>query len=481
MIKILIEKELKSILLSPKFASIFAVCSILIVLSVYIGIQEYRGAMAYYETNNSLVLQERKDIKSYRGINTSVTRRPDPMQIFVSGIHNDIGKQAYISQSETISLNRSNYEDNSIFAVFRSMDLMFIFQIVLSLFAVLFTYDAINGEREKGTLKLSFANPVPRSIYIIAKLAGSWFGLVIPLLIPLLLGMSMVLIYNVPMTGDHWLRLGMFLSLSFLYFSFFICLGVLVSSMTRESSNSFLYLLVIWISFVLLIPGGGVMVAGKFVPVQTTAEISAMISKNYRELYDQYNDRSDKRYQELRSKIQNLPPDLSHEERKKRTDELYAGLSKQNDEDSNRTSGAIEKYDALLNEDWRNKKAVREKLGFSLSRISPASAYQLSAMDIAETNISLKNRHEDQLRNYRDIFNRYRSKKEKESGGDSFQSLMSGDRKPLDLSDMPEFRYEKTGIISILEADIRDIGIISIYILLAAAGAVTAFLKYDVR
>ena len=58
MIKILIKKELKTILISPKFSAIFAICSILILLSVYVGIQDYRASMAHYETANSLTDQE---------------------------------------------------------------------------------------------------------------------------------------------------------------------------------------------------------------------------------------------------------------------------------------------------------------------------------------------------------------------------------------------------------------------------------------
>ena len=38
-------------------------------------------------------------------------------------------------------------------AGFRFLDLDFIFQIVLSLFAILFAYDTISGEKERGTLR----------------------------------------------------------------------------------------------------------------------------------------------------------------------------------------------------------------------------------------------------------------------------------------------------------------------------------------
>ena len=45
MLSTLVIKELKAILLSPKFAATFAVASVLILLSVFIGIREYRAAV----------------------------------------------------------------------------------------------------------------------------------------------------------------------------------------------------------------------------------------------------------------------------------------------------------------------------------------------------------------------------------------------------------------------------------------------------
>ena len=50
MLWILIEKELKSIIKSPKFAATFGVCAVLILLSFFIGIQEYRASVEQYDS-----------------------------------------------------------------------------------------------------------------------------------------------------------------------------------------------------------------------------------------------------------------------------------------------------------------------------------------------------------------------------------------------------------------------------------------------
>ena len=483
MIKILIEKELKAILLSPKFIAVFAVCSILIILSIYVGIQEYRASQTYYDTVNSQTDQRMKDETNWMALSTDVNRIPDPMQIFVSGINNDIGRSVPIAQTGAIKLYSSNYSENTVFAVFRSMDLMFIVQIVLALFAILFTYDAINGEREAGTLKLNFANPIPRSSYIIAKLIGSWLGLVIPLLIPLLIGIAMVLLFKVPMAATHWIQLGMLLGLSVLYFTFFICIGLLLSSLTRGSSTSFLYLLVIWVSLVLIIPRASVMVAGQFIPVPTAAEISSKLSQKSREFTDQFIEWQKTRSKEISASLRSQDlKDLSPEELQNRIKEVYDRYTTEVRKEQEKISQKIGKYDATLTEDWRNRKAEREKLGFSLSRFSPASSYQLAAMDVAGTGINLKTNYEDQARAYSDIFNKFRAKKAAEKGNSMFNLLGEDNkRESLDISEVPKFQFINPDFSQILQSIIIDIGILAFYILITITGSFIAFTRYDVR
>ena len=484
MVLTLIEKELKSILTSPKFVAVFAVCSVLIVLSVYIGIEEYKTSMTHYENITDQVNQQMKDETEWNSLIPKILRYPDPMQIFVSGINNDIGRQAQISTYGTIDLTGSNYSENMIFAVFRSMDLMFIVQIVLSLFAILFTYDAINGERERGTLKLSFANPIPRTVYIISKIIGSWLGLVIPLLIPILLGVALVIFYKIPMTSTNWKQFAFLIGLSVLYFSFFICLGVFFSSLTKSSSSSFLYLLVIWVCLVLIVPRAGVMIAGQFVKVQTASEISSQLSQKYGELSDEYIAKIQKYGAEQRAGLENIEREgiTSREEFQKRYEVLREEYRKKANTAEEDLSQKIAEFDAALKEDWRNRKAVREKLGFSISRISPASAYQLAAMDIAGTGMSLKTDYEDQLRTYSNLFSKFRADKIDASGGQGFSNPYENkEPETLDLSEMPQFKFINPDLNKILKFTAIDTAIISGYILLIIAGSFMAFIRYDVR
>ena len=146
MITTLIEKELKSIILSPKFVATFAVCSVLILLSVFVGIKEYRQFTKQYEAAKQLADQRMQEQTNWLGLSTIAFRTPAPMQIFVSGVNYDIGRFSTIDSHSSIKLVHSIYSDDPIFAVFRFIDFNFIVLVVLSLIAILFTYDSINGE-----------------------------------------------------------------------------------------------------------------------------------------------------------------------------------------------------------------------------------------------------------------------------------------------------------------------------------------------
>ena len=490
MLSTLIEKELKNIILGPKFVATFGVCSLLIILSVFIGIKDYKTAVKAYEAGTQLAEQEMQEKNSWMMMSTRAYRKPEPKQIFVSGINNDIGRFSRIRTALPVKLTNSNYSDDPIFAVFRFIDLSFIFQIVLSLFVVLFTYDAISGERERGTLRLTFANSVPRAKYIFAKFAGSWLGLIIPILIPILIGLLLVVLYKIPLTVSHWATIISFLVISLLYFTFFIVLGIFISALTKRSVVSFLVLLVIWVFAVLIIPRVGVMAAGKIAPVPSTAEIEAQIdgfSKDRWEKYYSY-------LEEVWLKREREMEGLTTEEREAFRDDHLWDWMEENDKKRKAVQTDINEFSRKLHEDLRNRKAVQQRLAYTLSRFSPASSYQLAVMNLAETDIHLKSRYQSDMENYHKSFVEYTEKKQAESGDNvggisiTFNSdtgmkmdIGGRDKGKLDTSDRPRFQPTDRSFAEILQPALVDFGLLLIYSFLALVGAFVGFLRYDVR
>jgi ABC-type transport system involved in multi-copper enzyme maturation permease subunit len=477
MFSLLVERELKGILLSPKFAATFGICSLLMLLSLFVGIQEYRHAVSQYETAIQLNQRELAGATSWWGVQSRVYREPDPMQVFVSGVDYDVGRLSDISSWNEVKLENSSYSDDSLFAIFRFVDFTFIVQIVLSLFAILFTYDAINGERESGTLKLALSNAVPRARFVLAKFVGAWLGLTIPVLIPILLAVLVVMLIGLPFDADNWAKLATFLGVSILYFTFFIALGIMVSALTKRSSVSFLILLVTWVSLVLIIPRAATMAAGQIVPVTSVAEIDAKKDRFATDRFTSYRAARIQQRDDREAQMANMTEaqrtafrDANREKWSEEENDLRQAMQEE-----------IAEYNRKLDEGLNNQKAEMQAIAFTLSRFSPSSAYQIAAMDLAGTNISVKTRYEHAMQDYRTAFTTFVDAKREEERAQNRRRFGGGQDEPLDLTEMPRFQPPDYSYKEAVAPTVLDLGLLSLYSLLAFAGAFLAFLRYDVR
>ncbi len=222
MLKVLIEKEIRDIIGSTKFAVIFGACAVLVLVSFYVGARTYQANQSQYEAAKAENLRQFEGLTDWFSVQQyRVFLPPQPLAALVSGVSNDIGRTTEIWGRGELSAQDSKFGDEPIYAVFRFLDLEFMFQIVLSLFAVLLGYDAISGEKERGTLKLSFANSVPHYKYILGKIIGSLAALAVPLLVALSIGCLILPVLGVPLSGDDWMRLALVIATGLLYFAAF--------------------------------------------------------------------------------------------------------------------------------------------------------------------------------------------------------------------------------------------------------------------
>jgi ABC-type transport system involved in multi-copper enzyme maturation permease subunit len=492
MFRILVEKELKAILQSPKFIWTFLTCTILILLSVFIGIKEYKANVSQYETAVQLNEQSMLQSKSWQGLSTKIYRKPDPMQIFVSGVHNDIGRFSGISSWNEVKLKSSIYSNDPIYAVFRFVDFSYIVLIVLTLFAILFTYNSINGERESGTLKLIFANAIPRAKFILAKFLGSFLGLAIPLLIPLLLSVLLVMLFGIPFTAANWLKLIILFVSAILLFTFFMGFGIFISSAVKHSSISFLLLLMFWIVFILIIPRLGIIIAGQIVDVPTIAQMESIADSYQRQRWDKLYKEDMKPVWEKRSKA---TKGMSDDERTDYYAKNRAIFQEEDDQYRKVVEKEITDYKKKLAEEVKNKRTAQEKLALTLTHFSPASAFLLASMNLAGTNIDLKPRYEESMDAYKQVYLDFTKKKQKETGDQgNFMSISLDSKKgikvttgegrknnPLDLKEMPQFNEPVQSFTEAFSKTLIDLGILGVLSILSFVGAYIVFVRTDLR
>ncbi len=464
MLRDIIAKEIQDTIMSPRFVFTFLLCTVLILLSVYTGINNYQAEMKEYSAAVSLNrknLETQQNYQQIAGVGVKINREPQVLSTIVSGVQEAVGRVATVNIAFDPSLSDSKYSSSPIFAVFGALDLSFIVKIVLSLFAILFTYDAIVGEKEKGTLKLALSNRIPRDRLILGKAIGGFVSLLIPLVIPMVLGLLVLMIYpNVSFSGQDWARLALIFLMFLLYLSVFFCLGLFVSARTSRSSTSFLLLLFIWVTFVTIIPKAAVMIAGQIKPIPSVHEITAQ--------KDAYFQGIQKEAIEGRTQYFKEHPRPEDPEALKRWNEdiqnWAAGFQQE-------LTTKIDESNAAIDRDYQMKMREQEKLAVNLSRISPASALMFGSMSLARTGISEYERFLNSIRTYKPIFTKWINEK-----------LFSEDQASLpNLDDMPQVEFLPEKIGDSIKRMLPDLVLMIFLIILFFVGAYVSFLKYDVR
>ncbi len=171
------------------------------------------------------------------------------------------------------------------------VDWGFIIGYVLSLVALLFTFDSISGERERGTLRLTLANSIPRHTVLIGKFWGALISVNIPFTLAVLVNLLVISTSSdVHLGADAWGRLGIIFGIAFLYTCLFLALGLLVSTRVQRSAVSLVVLLLVWVTLVVFMPSTLASIAGGSASPRPTFGFSERSWQLHNELGEEYSD-----------------------------------------------------------------------------------------------------------------------------------------------------------------------------------------------
>lgn len=473
MLKIIIEKEIRDIFGSPKFVLTFGVCAVLLIAAFYVGGVRYQVYQKQYEASKAENLRKLDGQTDWMNIEgTRVFLPPQPLSTLVSGVSNDIGRTGAIKGAAEVEISDSRFNEDPIFAIFRFLDVEFVFTLLLSLFAILMGYDAISGEKEQGTLRLTFANPVPRHTYILGKLIGSMATLTFSVLLTCAIGSLLLPVLGVPMNGTDWLKLALVIGAGLLYLGVFLSLSLLVSSLTHRSSNSFLLLLVVWIATVMIIPRASVLLAGRAVEVPSVDSISAQKSAYSLQLREEFIDNLTG-YQ--------MPSGGNMAEG-------MAAFQSFMDSISGIRQGKMKDLNDRLYEDRFNRQKVQEGVAFNLARLSPTTSLTLAMTELTGTSLTLKNEFKSQAYDYQDTYMNFIEEKTgfNPRGGLHMRMVEETDGEQtqpeyIDPTEMPQFQYRETSLAESFASAVVDLGLLAVYNLLFFVSTFVAFIRYDVR
>jgi ABC-type transport system involved in multi-copper enzyme maturation permease subunit len=470
MLKDIIKKEIREALTGPKFVFTFLLCTALILLSVFTGITAYRTDLKEYSAAVVLNKKNRERASTdyaFASLGVKIDRPPQVLSSIVSGVSEAAGRVAKVDYTYDPSLTESKYESNPIFSVFGNLDLAFIVKIVLSLLAILYTYDLIVGEKERGTLKLMLANDLPRDRLLMGKVVGGYISLLLSLIIPLILGLLVLLIYpDIFLSAEDWTRVLFIFLVFFLYLSAFFALGLFVSAKSTRSSTSLLALLIIWAALVMVFPKVSVLLAAQIHPIPPVQEITAKKDAFLLQIQEEGTRRN-------REWGKQHSPKTADEE--KNYQELF---EKWIAESAQWMSSQIDNFNLALDRDYELRKRSQDALAMNLSRLSPASALTFSTMSFARTGL-------DEYYRFLASVRIYKADLAKWINAESIKKFKYDrswwDRPLASRTDVPQHKFEPESLNKSLGRALPDMGLMLILTVIFFACAYVSFRTYDVR
>ncbi len=280
MLRTLIRQELLMHLMSARFFAAVVITLLLVVANTFVLIGAYEERLADYNHKEAVNREAVDATPTYSILKLKVQRPPNPLSLFSAGLETRFGSDLDIAFDSVPALSnpiadvRSEEEqwvsgsvpslsspgaplgiNNPYLHLFSQIDLVFIFQVVLSLIALLFAYDAIAGDWETGTLRLVVSHPIGRGSVLLAKYIAAMVCLLLPVLMSLLLTLIQCsLARALQFSGDDFLRIGGIVLTTIVYLSVFYLIGLLISTITRRAATSLMLCMFLWVVLVLVYP-----------------------------------------------------------------------------------------------------------------------------------------------------------------------------------------------------------------------------------
>jgi ABC-type transport system involved in multi-copper enzyme maturation permease subunit len=158
----------------------------------------------------------------------------------------------------------------------KSVNWEFIIMILFSFLAIIFTFDALSGEKEMRTLALALSNPVSRGVLLTGKFLGSVIVLSLLVFVGVFLSMIILLLSGqVAITSFTLLEIGGFLFMSFLMIACAATIGLFTSVISFNPNTSLFIGLMIWLIFMFVIPHTALLLSNRLFPVESSDVIAA--------------------------------------------------------------------------------------------------------------------------------------------------------------------------------------------------------------
>ena len=407
MLMTLIQKEMMHHILSARFVALLLMCVLLIPLNLHINYHHYLKRQIDYQEQETLesenVFKDENSekpegvsvkIKLARDTDFEVSKlilKPTPLSVFATGLESAL--PSYLGMTRNgITRGEASLSTAPIAFLLGHLDFVFVVSTVFSLLALLFTFDAVAGEREAGTLRITLANALPRDIFLWSKLIGGYLVFILPFLISVIIGLLVLVLQGFPLSElDIFLRILCLICVSLLYIAVFFALGAVISIYFDSAKTALIVAFTVWVFVVLILPRVGFLAAQIVAPTSTAESVYREKTARRAELRAGLDAERGKMMHEVFSEMMKSNPTQGGTavltigpEHNKKMNEKMAPLEEE----------ARVKYRDLaaqLDRRYQRERKHQDTIGVNFSRITPTASFIFLATDATQTGQAKKN------------------------------------------------------------------------------------------
>jgi ABC-type transport system involved in multi-copper enzyme maturation permease subunit len=482
MLKTLILKEVTTTIFDLRFLVATLLCMVLIPLGMYVSRKDYEGRLARYGREHAQYRQrqeqgisgEASDVKA-QGI-----RPPSPLSIFASGVDAFMPDRVLTSYEGFYSTAKESRVENTHSLLFGKADFVFCVTFILSLAALVLSFNAISGEREAGTLRLMIADSVPRGHILLGKLVGIYVALLIPF--SLSLTIALLVLEASPDVSIASPEIGpallVILGITSLFLFGMVTLGVCLSTFTRTSADSIVLSFLIWATLALGIPKVSPMLASVLCRVERPVLVSlkkGLVADDIdQELVAETQKLRDRCYTRYNLRLNTLGTAPAYRKAEAEFKQEFLPLLEQY---RKRSAEALQQ----IEQDYQRRIQARSLLAVNLSRVSPVCSYTYVITTLSGTGTSEPDNFVRNARQYQDAVkhNIYDKVTIMRYNGVRIPEYQDG-YNPRTIV-LPDMAYSYPTIANALAEVWPDILLLGLFIALFWALAFMRLSKYDVR
>lgn len=390
MLLTLIQKEMMHHILSVRFVALLLMCILLIPLTLSINYRHYQQNRVDYQEAVKLANIEETTINPQMELKpelevSKLFLKPSPLSVFANGLGDALPGYLGMTRNGIIHGAPSLVSD-SLSYLLGHLDFLFLVSTVFSLLALLFTFDAVAGEREAGTLRITLANSLPRDLFLWSKLIGGYLVFVVPFLVSFLFGLLMLVWQGFPLGEPEILLRVLSLTLvSLLYIAVFFAIGTVISTYLDNSKTALIIAFTVWVFAVLITPRIGFIAAKFIAPTQTLQ--SVYLEKTARR--ENLNAELKERKKEIHQEFWKDRPQSSFEEQIAGGLEMDKQVQPLEEEFRQKFKESANEIDRR----YKREKVRQEGVGETLSRITPTSSLIYVATNLTQTGKTKRNNY----------------------------------------------------------------------------------------